>query len=276
MAVAPATFRNYSKMLVSTNQATNTVFLSALFPFSGTAPEIQPVNIANELVLKINTGAFRDLIFNSLGGTTVQVPADSSGFGTSIAGNGKINFYSTSAGNLFSAAFIQSGDSLIAGNQLILHSGTTMDIAFERLDSCLYEGYVSGSGSMKFFCEKPLQTLQGNISAIDYDSTGHLVLATFSSKGNFKLGTTDLTWLWTGTTDSTWNNAKNWQLMNHPDVNGIPQASNNVVIPGNATRMPVIGNGQVANCNNLTIKSAASLTILNESTLFVKGNLTLE
>ncbi|MFW6019874.1 MAG: BNR-repeat neuraminidase N-terminal domain-containing protein, partial [Bacteroidales bacterium] len=60
-----------------------------------------------------------------------------------------------------------------------------------------------------------------------------------------------------------WNNKQNW------NPNQVPSASDNIVIPGNASHMPEIYNGDQGNCRNLTIKQGAELT--NNGTLDVNS-----
>jgi len=71
---------------------------------------------------------------------------------------------------------------------------------------------------------------------------------------------------WTGVTNSDWNNSGNW-------CGGVPLAATDVVINAsvpNAAQVTLAGGV----CNNLTIASGASLTILSGNFLNVKGNWT--
>ena len=70
---------------------------------------------------------------------------------------------------------------------------------------------------------------------------------------------------WLATVDSNWNNPANW-------CGGlVPVYATNVVIPAGGVQ-PVIGVGGGI-CNNLTIDSGASLTIIGTNSLTVGGNL---
>ena len=61
---------------------------------------------------------------------------------------------------------------------------------------------------------------------------------------------------WTGTTNTDWFTATNWQC------GGVPAAGSNVIIPGSITNYPNLNRDSVA-VNNLTIQSGASLIVVN-------------
>jgi len=69
---------------------------------------------------------------------------------------------------------------------------------------------------------------------------------------------------WLGTVSSDWNDASNW-------CGGIPTSSTDIVIPATAPHMPVIGIGNGV-CRNITINSAASLTVSANYLLTVYGD----
>jgi hypothetical protein len=69
--------------------------------------------------------------------------------------------------------------------------------------------------------------------------------------------------IWLGTVSSDWHNAGNW-------CGGIPTATTNVTIPSGTAHDPVIG--ATAVCNDMTINTGASLTILGSNSLTVSGS----
>ncbi|MBX7263739.1 MAG: T9SS type A sorting domain-containing protein, partial [Chitinophagaceae bacterium] len=73
---------------------------------------------------------------------------------------------------------------------------------------------------------------------------------------------------WTGTTDTDWNKGSNWSL------GTMPTPSSNVVIP-NTINKPVIGVNfpLIREAKNITIQTGSNLTITNESSLLVYGNI---
>lgn len=84
---------------------------------------------------------------------------------------------------------------------------------------------------------------------------------------------------WTGNADQVWDWPPNWLPL------GTPGATDDVVIPdvsGASGNFPVIGAGTAAVCNNMTIESGASLTILEipgpppDGSLDTDGDLTIE
>ncbi|MEA9415234.1 LamG-like jellyroll fold domain-containing protein [Flavobacterium sp. PL02] len=71
---------------------------------------------------------------------------------------------------------------------------------------------------------------------------------------------------WTGSSSTNWHTNGNWS------PNGVPQATDNVLIP-NTTRKPIISS-TAAVCNNLTIDSGATLTV--NQALTVNGVTTVD
>ncbi len=160
--------------------------------------------------------------------------------------------------------------------QTIILTNRKLDVAWMKIDSNLSSGYVSDYGVVKLNSVKPLQLLSGPIDAISYDSVKQLTVIIFNGKGNFSLGSNDLTWVWTGVEDQNWHNPENWQMQDHPSIHGIPVVTNSVVIPIAGTNMPVISSDNPAICRNLTIQSGAFLTVETMKYLTVTGTLTLE
>jgi type IX secretion system substrate protein len=71
---------------------------------------------------------------------------------------------------------------------------------------------------------------------------------------------------WTGSTNTDWNTAANWN-------NGIvPGMTTTVIIPNTATNFPVISTGVNAFAASLTVSSGASLTLDNTGNLTISNN----
>ena len=270
-------FRQYSKMLVTKNQVSNTIFLTTLFPYTNQAPQVFPVFPANAVIAtRTSEGNYRDLVFSTLNGALFTIPSDSSGMNKTVKGNGKINFYSEDVAGSFVAGFIQYGDSLVSNSQTIIRNSNKLDVAWEQIAPDLFGGYVSGNGIVKVFSNIELQPLRGNIASVTYDSLHHLVSISFTGKGNFLMGPSNLSWTWTGLNSSDWHTASNWSMTGHPSVHGIPISSNDVTIPCNAPNNPVISPAKSATCNNLTIGHCALLTVNSMALLTIMGSITLQ
>jgi len=270
-------FRKYSKMLVSKNNVTNTLFLSTLFPYTSVPPQVLPAGLNSAVTsVKVQSDNFRDLLFCSQNGVLHTISADSSGLDKPVKGNGKISFLSETTDGQFSSAFLHFGDSIIAGGQTIIQTGKKMDVAWMRIDSTLSGGYVSDFGLVKLFSDGPLQLLQGPVSNVAFDTVDQVLEVSFSSKGNYYFGPVDLTWIWMGQQDGSWHNAANWQMENHAFIHGVPVATNNVIIPPGAVHMPVVSSSDPATCHNLIIQQDASLTVESLKFLTVTGTLIME
>ena len=269
-------YRKYSKMLVQKNSVTSTIFLSTLYPYTSAPPLVMPANSGSAVTSSgIEADNFRDLIFCSQNGALTTISSDSSGMNQPVKGNGMINFLSKTSNGIFSSAFLQSGDSISAGNQTIILTGKKMDVAWMQIDSDISGGYVSDFGTVKVYTERELQLLRGPVSNMSFDSLHHLEILTFSGNGNFFLGPNDLTWVWTGQASEDWHDQANWQMLNHPAFSGVPVGTNNAIIPSGTLHMPVVSSAGTAACNDLTISVDASLTVAMLKFLTVTGSLTI-
>ena len=74
--------------------------------------------------------------------------------------------------------------------------------------------------------------------------------------------------LWTGTADTNWNNAANW------NCGVVPGTSDNVHIPATATHFPSFAASATGTANNVIIDSAARFTLGSAASLNIKGILT--
>lgn len=72
--------------------------------------------------------------------------------------------------------------------------------------------------------------------------------------------------IWNGSVSTDWHEPANW-------CGGVPEAATDVLIPANATRMPVIS--AVAFTHDLNIETGASVVISGDRLLTVNGNLTV-
>jgi len=72
---------------------------------------------------------------------------------------------------------------------------------------------------------------------------------------------------WLGGTSSDWNTASNW-------IGGVPTSTTTVIIPSGPDYQPVVSTTPLAECNNMTIESGASLTINPLGEASVTGTLT--
>jgi hypothetical protein len=270
-------FRRYSKMLVQKNAVTGTVFLSTLFPYTTAIPQVLPAGQNNSVVSsRIQTNNYRDLVFCSQDADLHIISADSSGLNKQVKGNGNVNFLSETSDGHFASAFLQYGDSIISGLQTLIQTDRKMDVAWMKMDSVLSGGYISDSGTVKFYSRIPLQMVRGPVSTHAYDSLHYVMVVAFGGKGNFIFGPADLTWVWTGQQDEDWHNPANWQMQDHPVISGIPLATNNVIISSGAPNMPVVSSTDPATCHDLTIRRDASLTVGSLKFLTVEGTITLE
>ncbi|RLD41808.1 MAG: hypothetical protein DRI86_12755, partial [Bacteroidetes bacterium] len=72
---------------------------------------------------------------------------------------------------------------------------------------------------------------------------------------------------WDGSTSTDWNTASNWSN------NSVPTSSDNVIIISAPANQPHILNGNTDVCNDLTIKSGATLTVDDNGSLDISGSI---
>ena len=80
-------------------------------------------------------------------------------------------------------------------------------------------------------------------------------------------GQTSTTLTWDGSTDTDWNTPANW------DGDAVPTSIDAAII-ANVANQPVIVSGVGANCNDLTVNDAATLTINSGGSLITNGTIT--
>jgi len=276
LAITSTAFRKYSKMLVNKNQSGNTTFLSILYPHTGEPPMVQPVYLNGSAVSTwISTESHNDVVFCSYSGEQVTMPADSTSLGKLVKANGKFNFYSELLSGQFSSVFFESGDSIRAGTQSMVVSNKKIDIAYQRKYTDFFEGFISSDAIVKLYAPVAMQAVKGAVSSIVHDPVKQLATVTFTAPGSFMLVPATVSWKWTGAKNTSWNEPLNWNMQSYPDIHGIPAATNDVLIPAGSINMPVVGTGNAASCNNLTIEANASLTVMSGKTITVNGNLNL-
>lgn len=72
--------------------------------------------------------------------------------------------------------------------------------------------------------------------------------------------------IWTGATNTDWNNASNW------GCNMVPFTYTNVIIPAGLSNYPILSNGTAGTANDIIIESGASLEV-NFNTLNIYGSI---
>jgi hypothetical protein len=269
-------FRKYSKMLVQKNSVAQTVFLSTLYPYSSQPPLLPAAPQSSVLTAsRIQAEGYSDLLFSSLDNLPHVLPSDSTGLGKAVTGNGRINFLSETSAGAFSGAFLQNGDSLIAGGRTVIRNSRKLDVAWERADSAIWAGYISDTGTVWVYATVPLQLILGTASLASFDPAKGLMKFRFTQKGNVVCGPQDLSWVWSGSAGSDWHDSANWQMEGHTWLHGVPAATNNVVIPAGTPHTPVVSSTTPAVCNNLTIQAGALLRVDALKNLTVYGEVNL-
>ena len=74
---------------------------------------------------------------------------------------------------------------------------------------------------------------------------------------------------WLGGIDDNWNKSGNWSPV------GVPSSDDNIIIPSNAANMPIVKNNGLS-CNDILIKSGATLTVNPGVTITAWGSITIE
>ena len=189
LATGTSSYRHYSKMLVRKDSVENTQFLSVLFPFEQTSPDVTTLQTQPGInAVTIEEGSYQDLIFTQEDSSLREIPSSISGLQSNIKGNGTVNFVSFKNGDFYSL-FLEHGDSLLIGNQLYVKADHNMDIAYEYTTSLLHQGYVSDAGWVGFLTANPYSfwPTSGNIISVTWDYDNSLLLVLFGDPSYFVL-----------------------------------------------------------------------------------------
>ena len=112
-----------------------------------------------------------------------------------------------------------------------------------------------------------------SVRIFEYNNTGiYTDYLTTSATNNPRSGITQGDALWQG--DDA-NSPENWGIAENWSTNEVPGSSRSVVIPSDASNMPIISSG-TQNADDLTIEAGATLTINNGTTLNVNGDALLK
>jgi hypothetical protein len=188
LAVSGDVFRHTTKFLVSRNNTDSALFLTTLYPYLGTEPDLSAVYPSGKTIAThLSDSGHHDLIFASLTGAETTLPSDSSGLSGSVTGNGKINFVSEESDGTFSTAFIQSGTNLTLGGQNFIRTDRPLDVASENSGNNYISGFVSDSGVVELYTPVEVHIISGNVSSFENHPAGKTVQINFSGKCNFQL-----------------------------------------------------------------------------------------
>jgi len=189
LATGTSQYRHYSKMLVRKDSVENTQFLSVLFPFKQTEPDVVTLQTQPGInAITIEDGNNQDLVFTQEDSSLVEIPLSISGFQNNIKGNGAMNFISFYT-NSFHSLFLEHGDSMIVGSHLYIKADHLIDVAYQHTNDLLHQGYVSDAGWVGFRTATPGHFIptSGNIITYTYDFDNSLLMVLFGGPSNFIL-----------------------------------------------------------------------------------------
>lgn len=188
MAVGSATYKRYSKMLVSSGPvSTNTFFLTSLVPSAATPPLVTPLALSAEArAIRIADGMERSFILCQVSPDLTEATPSETGFEQSLGGNGLVNLFhgEPSLPTLF---MIEGGTKLTYGAQTWLDMDHPITFAMEQTSPGAFSGFTSDSGVVKVHSELPLRVTAGAITTITFDTLTMLNTLTFRAKGHFTL-----------------------------------------------------------------------------------------
>ncbi|NQV03205.1 MAG: hypothetical protein HQ542_11200, partial [Bacteroidia bacterium] len=187
LATGTSQYRHYSKMLVRKDSVPNTRFLSVLFPFNDTPPEVITLDAGLSVnAIQVVDGVFQDVIFAQQDSVMVTVLATASGFQGPIQGNGTVNLIGVDliSPHLF---FLGHGDSLRTVDQDYIVSSHRIDVSYHLESDVVHSGYVSDSGWVGFYTFHPSEFVPTSGNFLEYypDETNSLLWIRFASACRF-------------------------------------------------------------------------------------------
>ena len=186
-SMAIGSYRHYTKMLVVKESVQNTQFLSVLFPFEQTEPDVVTLQTPPGInAITIDDGIYQDLVFTQEDSTMVVIPSSMSGLPNTIKGNGFINFVSFENSN-FQSLYLEHGDSLVVDDQIYIATDHIVDVAYQFINYEQFEGYVSEAGWVGFTTNSSPSVLpySGNVISYYYDYPNDLLQVLFGGPTNF-------------------------------------------------------------------------------------------
>ncbi|MFH1937603.1 MAG: heparinase II/III family protein [Bacteroidota bacterium] len=189
LATGTSQYRHYSKMLVRKDSVVNTGFLSVLFPFTNTQPDVSTLAAAPAVnAIRVTDGNFDDLAFSQQDTGLLFIPASVSGLTGNVSGNGTINQVGFRYGSA-RTFFLENGDSIMVGLQLYIKADHRIDVAYEQTNALLHQGYVSDAGWVGFQTANLAHFIptSGNILDFGYDYYNGLLLVLFGGPSYFTL-----------------------------------------------------------------------------------------
>ncbi|MBC8456620.1 MAG: heparinase II/III family protein, partial [Deltaproteobacteria bacterium] len=187
LATGTSQYRHYSKMLVRKDSIQNTGFLSVLFPYTDTQPDVTTLAISPAVnAIRVTDGYFDDLTFTQKDSGMIFIPTSVSSLTENVSGNGTINLAGFNYSNPRNF-FLENGDSLMIGLQLYIKADHRMDVAYEQTNALLHQGYVSDAGWVGFQTTNLNHFIptSGNILDFGYDFYNGLLLVLFGGPSYF-------------------------------------------------------------------------------------------
>ena len=251
-----------------------------VYTYGGTFANTIDFTVADGAYLQMGTGVNPSYISLSNGTFTLSSGATlgitdrwgiTTSFTGSIGGNIRVTgtrSFNTGANYIYNGSNIQSsGDGLPATvNSLVFdNSGgaITLNIA-HTINS--FSITTSSKANLGTFIHLTSSLSLGGIGQPS-GTYGYFNTPTFFESATGTINNQPPAGTWLGGTSSDWNTASNW-------VGGVPTSTTNVIIPPGPMYQPVVSNAPVAECNNLTIESGATLTINPLGNATVTGTLT--
>jgi len=194
-----------------------------------------------------------------LGNNTSNIPATNAVFGDPCSGTGKRLYVEAS----YSQPICNGTDPGAISGTMPSGGDGNYTYLWESSSSGPSSGFVPATGSNTFQNYSPgilTQTiwLKRTVTSSNCSNESPVLLIQVKQDN-----------IWTGATDTDWNNTANWSC------NSLPTLETDVLIPENLTsnNFPVINAGTNALSKNLSIENGASV-IVNENWLRIAGDLT--
>jgi hypothetical protein len=162
------TAENHTTLLVKSGSTAQTQFLTALYPYTATAPQVQTTSQATTAALGTTTTEFTDIAFAQADSV---LTTDASGLlPQAVQADGLLNFYSATKDGDFAQLFVQEGTTLQVGQGGVMQSARRATISWQRTSAIHYDGYASRATTLTLALPSaPVAVTGDGVSSYGYD-----------------------------------------------------------------------------------------------------------
>jgi hypothetical protein len=164
------TAENHTTLLVKQEGVAQTQFLAALYPYAAQAPQVITTSQATTAALSATSEGYIDVAFAQA--DTVLTTDASDQLVQAMQADGLLNFYSAKANGEFAQLFMQAGQRLQVGAEVLCNSTRRADLSWQRTSPTGYAGYASRATTLTISLPQgPMSVVGPAVTNYAYDAS---------------------------------------------------------------------------------------------------------